>query len=526
MKKKTVLVLLGVFWVSLGFGQSYRVYFKDKGSSRTLMDQPELFLSAEALERRTRQGLKITESDLPLAREYRRQLKNLGLSPRFCSRWFNYALVDGPIPAELYRWEAVKAIEKVRPANVHFTGSLQSNYDYGNARTQIDMLNGIVLHGLGWTGRGVTIAVLDGGFSGTETAAAFDSLWQSGRLKGSYDFVRKDTNVFRAGMHGTMVLSTMAALIDQQYVGTAPHANYWLLRSEDENSETPVEMDNWLAAAEFADSVGADLINSSLGYSTFDDPADNYTYADMDGATTLVTRAADMAAAKGLVVVVSAGNAGASSWQYITAPADGDSVLAVGAVNASESYAAFSSRGPTADGRIKPDVVALGEGTPVVLGNNVIFPANGTSFSSPLIAGMAACIIQVRPSWQPWEVIEAIRQSASQSNAPDNRLGYGIPDFTLASHLSEPEYRETAIPELELFPTPFRDRINVRLVDLRQARNLDLQIFDLRGQRVFSAQTTMLPGEDWVIRPELPLGIYILELQTDQQRWQLKINRR
>ncbi len=311
------------------------------------------------------------------------------------------------------------------------------SYDYGQAFNQINMLNGIPLHDLGYDGAGMTIAVLDAGFLNANVLSAFDSLWLNNQIIGYKDFVSPlAPDIFGSHTHGTSVLSTMGANLPAEMVGTAPKADYWLLRSEDDATEYLIEELNWASAAEYADSVGVDVINSSLVYNTFDDPAQDHTYAYMDGNTTPITIAADLAASKGILVVNSAGNSGSSSWHYIGAPADGDSVFSIGAVNSSGVYASFSSTGPTYDGRIKPNVVAQGQGSTIIsaYSGNVI-SGNGTSFSSPITAGMVASLWQAHPDKKNTEIMEAIQQSATQALNPDSLLGFGIPDYFAAHTL-------------------------------------------------------------------------------------------
>lgn len=501
--------------------QNQRIYFTDKGESLKMINEPQRFLSQKSIDRRIKMDIAIKADDLPVSRDYLETLKENGLKVKFASRWFNYALVEGEIPARVYDLPFVKSIEQTKKYKLQMAGATATtNFDYGYAQLQISMLNGDSLHARGYTGSGVTIAVIDGGFLGSDTISAFDSLRLSGRLAGTYNFTRGDTNVFATGSHGTLVLSTMAANIPQVIVGTAPHANYWLLTSEYEPTETPVEMDNWLAAAEFADSVGADVINSSLGYSTFDDQADDFSYSDMDGNTTLVTKAADKAGAKGIAVVVSAGNEGASAWQYITAPADGDSVLTVGAVDFMGTYVGFSSTGPTFDGRIKPDVAAQGLGAVAVTSSGVPTNASGTSFSSPIIAGLTACLIQAQPSRKNYEIYEQIRLSASQYFSPDNQLGYGIPNFLQAYLLSNPKFDGQA--DLSVYPNPFNETLNIS--GFEPSQNVKIQIFDLSGALVYAAQTNSGVNGSLALSPTLNRGFYLLKIEFNHSYSTLKIS--
>ncbi len=493
--------------------QGLRAFFVDKGSSVELLDQAELFLSAEALERRAAQGIAIDKSDLPVAPEYLKELKRRGAKVRAHSRWLNYAYVEGISLAELESLPFVKNVEQPKAHQSHLAGTA-TTFDYGLGSTQIEQISGHLLHQQGFTGRGSTIAVIDAGFTGTLEAAVLDSLRNSGRLKGSFNFISGDTNVYTGqGSHGASVLSTMAALDTGAFVGTAPHANYWLLTSENISSETPLEMDHWLMAAEFADSVGAHVINTSLGYTTFDDANDSYQYSDMDGNTTVVTRAADWAASRGIIVVASAGNEGSGSWQYIGAPADGDSVLAVGAVDATGAYAGFSSRGPSYDWRIKPDVAAMGSGTILINSQGFVQSGFGTSFSSPLIAGMAACMVQAQPTLHGEVIARNIRRSGHLFGNANNNLGFGIPNFYQAYIISTDELE--APDQLAVYPNPIKDYINIH-GQFETNEELQISILDQSGRLVYQ---TSRPWGNQAIRinlSNLDQGFYILNVEGNQ----------
>lgn len=518
---------------ALLWGQYHRVYFTDKGGQDALLDTPEKLLSPRSLARRQRMDIPLGPSDLPVAPAYLNALEALDLEVAFASRWLNYALVEGTLPAEVPDWSQVRKVQTLSHqkgmtvAREKITASpkqMQQGLDYGLAKGQIEMLRGHLLHDSGHTGRGMVIAVLDGGFAGADTIGVLDSLHRQNRVLGTYSFVYDDTNVYRGGTHGTSVLSVMAALDPGRMVGTAPHAAYYLLNSEDGRSETPVEMDNWLAAAEYADSVGADVINSSLGYSEFDDSTDNFTYADMNGDVALVTRAADKAAQKGIAVVVSAGNAGSSSWQYITAPADGDSVLTVGAVNSQRDYVNFSSVGPTADGRIKPDVAAQGALSTLATGSGQVVAGFGTSFSAPIVAGLTACLLEAKPQSHAQEVLDVIRRSAHQYYQPDSLLGYGIPDFHQASLLGLEQLSAQTLP-LKVYPTPFRQRLYLQVGAIARAMEVRIELSDLRGNRVYRSQSVIEPGGLLRIEPHLAEGLYLLRVNSEAGVYHQKIMR-
>ncbi len=515
MKRLLLTTFISLSFLAQGQDEGLRVYLSDKGSSLAILDNPELFLSQEALERRSAQGISIDKYDLPLAPEYLKEVRRLGGKIEAKSKWLNYIYVSGIAEEDLLKIPFVKKIEVPKTYKSNLAGT-SGNFDYGLGRSQIELISGHLLHQEGFTGRGVSIAVIDAGFRGTLVAPVLDSLRQSGRLRGSYNFITKDTNVYTGqGSHGASVLSVMAALETGAFVGTAPHADYWLLTSENIGSETPIEMDHWLMAAEFADSVGAHVINTSLGYTTFDDPSDDHSYADMDGNTTVVTRAADWAASRGIVVVASAGNEGAGSWQFIGAPADGDSVLAVGATDATGTYVGFSSRGPSFDSRVKPDVSAMGAGTVLINSQGQVQSGFGTSFSSPCIAGMAACLVQADPTLHGEEIAWQIRRSAHLFGNANNTLGFGIPDFHQAWQVGLDE--SSTVVNLNIYPNPCKDRLFIH-GDFQVNESLDIRIQDQSGKLVYTAdklwQRQALLLDLSILEP----GMYLLSVNGQQQK--------
>lgn len=444
------------------------VGFADRKGTPYALSRPQEFLSARAIERRRAQGLAFSESDLPVNSEYLKAISANGLRVLYPLRWFNGAVIEttDSMRAEQLRQKAfVKSVEflgswKKQPpvrsrgdrepygidvfnaykdAQDKSTGWLRNlaSRGYGNALGQIDQMNGIRLHDLGFQGQGKLIAVLDAGFQMVNYLAAFDSLRLQGRILVQKDFVDFDGNVYNDDDHGTSVLSCLAANAPGSALGTAPRASYLLLRTEDANSEFPIEEFNWARGAEFADSMGADIINSSLGYTRFDWAGRfGHTPEELDGKTTRITQAAEMAAARGILVISSAGNEGGGDWGRIGAPADGPNVLSVGAVDRLGRSVYFSSTGPTADGRIKPDVCALGEDVWVASTSGYFSPANGTSFSAPLLAGMAACLWQALPHLDAAGVRQLITGTAQRSGFADSAYGAGIPDFYGAYCLS------------------------------------------------------------------------------------------
>ncbi len=529
MKKRlllTAVVMMVGFsvWAQLG---EYRVYFNDKGENQAILNQPHQFLSAQAIARKALRQIPVTQSDLPVSSNYLNTLKARGAEVKMASRWFNFALVETADITSLAGLPFVKRVEAVErnyKLQITETGSTKSQLqlEYGIARNQTEMLNGDYLHQQDFLGEGMTIAVLDGGFTGANVLHGLDSLFNSPRFKGSYSFVSKDSNVFNGvGSHGTYVLSIMAGFIPDTFAGTAIKANYWLFTTEDQASETPVEMENWLMAAEKSDSLGVDIITSSLGYNKFDGGIGDYDFEDMDGNTTLVTRAADMAAAKGMLVVVSAGNEGSSPWERITAPADGDSVLAVGGVKSDEVVASFSSRGPTADGRIKPDVMAQGQGTAFISSAGPT-GGNGTSFSCPVISGLAACLWQSKPGLSNMDIYTAIKYNADQHYTPNNTYGFGIANFRDASWAISVQEPELEHDLLKVYPNPVGDRMTLELAPELQGE-LECSIFDLGGKVVLTKSLKLSGKQVFELEAPEHKGTYILSLRHGETVYLRKI---
>ncbi|MBN2699157.1 MAG: S8 family serine peptidase, partial [Bacteroidales bacterium] len=383
----------------------YWIEFTDKDNTPFSTDQPQEFLSERALQRRAAHAIQVMQNDLPVDPAYVEEIESTGGRIIHRSRWFNavlYETTDSSDVDKILQRDFVSAVHMMyrghfsyfAPVHADKKSTVDNFYNYGSGDSQINRHNGQRLHNEGYRGKRMMIAILDGGFGFADGQTAFDSLRANNRIVLSKDFVHKKNNVYGESTHGTWVLSIIGANIPGQLVGTAPEADFLLLRSEDVESEWRVEEINWIVAAEFADSAGADVINASLAYSLFDLDEQNYSTSDMDGNTTWVTRGADLAARKGMLVVVSAGNSGDEPWRIITAPADGDSVLTVGAVDSEGAYVSFSSQGPTADDRVKPNVMAQGRGVYIQKSNGEITARGGTSFSAPIMTGLATCLWQ------------------------------------------------------------------------------------------------------------------------------------
>ena len=427
----------------------YRLTLKDKKGTPYRLDKPQEFLSQKALDRRKRQGLQIDSTDLPLPPEYIRQISSVkGVEVVCKSKWNKTVLVkvaDTSNMAPLLSLPFVSNAENVFIAPDSIKPSERTLYhkelekwegtgdeQYGKAALNIQLVNGQRLHQLGYKGRGLTIAVFDGGFMNVDQIPAMSTI----KILGTRDFVAfKSPNIYQEHDHGTKVLSTMALNIPGVFVGTAPEASYWLIRAEDTTTESLAEEDYWAAAAEFADSVGVDIISSSLGYIKFDDNSTNHKYTELDGKHAQISKTASRLASKGIIHVNSAGNEGLGTWKKIGFPADACDILAVGAINSSKVNASFSSVGPSEDGRVKPDIMSLGSPAAVVSGRGAIISDMGTSFAAPIISGMVACLWQSAPKATAYQVMDAIRKSGDNYETPNNVFGYGIPDFEKAYYL-------------------------------------------------------------------------------------------
>ena len=446
MKKLLTSILLAISMQA--FSQEftpyykYRVYLTDKNQSEFSIRHPEEFLSQKAIDRRNRQGIKIDETDLPVCATYLNQIRNQGVKVMHTSKWNNTVVVscvDTTVMARIAQLPFVSGTRRVahytkadrlpgpeRKERVSQGFGLTAGSTYGSlAFDQINQLNGIALHGAGFRGQGMTIAVIDGGFYNADVIRGFEKT----KILGTKDFTNPADEFYATESHGMMVLSCMGANIPNFMIGTAPEAGFWLIRSEDGGSEQLIEEDNWSAAIEFADSVGVDVINTSLGYYDFDNKADNLGHESLDGRTHICSNSASMVASKGMILCCSAGNEGSGRWKKITAPADAFDVLTVGAVDPNGSRVAFSSQGNTADGRIKPDVMAIGMPSAVYSTNGTVTYSAGTSFASPILCGMVACLWQALPNLNAYQIMDLVRKSSNHADHPDELYGYGIPDF-------------------------------------------------------------------------------------------------
>ena len=544
MTGRVIIILFFIPWS--GIAQvapgKYFVAFTNKNNTPYSVSSPLAFLSQRAIDRRAAHGINVTSQDLPVTPAYVDSVIAHGATVLNKSKWLNGVIIqtnDTNVVNSIQALPFVSEIKILRADNSLLKGKFaftdkfeeitaskifaaESADDYGPALRQLQMLNGDFLHSQGLTGAGMLIAVLDAGFKGANTIEAFQHLFAGNKVLATHDFVDGDNNVYGHHSHGTTVLSCMAANLPGYMIGTAPDAQYILLRTEDAPTEYIVEEYNWACGAEYADSAGADVFNSSLGYTTFNDTLYNHTYADMDGNTTVVTIAADIAASKGILVVNSAGNTGAG---HINAPADGDSVLAVGGVDAQENIYDQSSHGPSYDGRVKPNVCAQGFNTYLAFDNGAFGRGSGTSFASPIIAGMAACLWQAFPALSNMDILHAIEQSADRYQYPDTEFGYGIPDMKLA-WLS---LGGTAPPSddvlLNLYPNPFTSSLTLSFYTPLETTS-QIEIFDMSGKGIYNNQD--IKGRYYhILNIDHPLskGVYVLRLTTPSRVFYRKIVR-
>jgi serine protease AprX len=539
----TIFVILAGIQLSAQIAPNkYYIQFTDKNNSPYSINNPEEFLTQRALNRRAAQGIAIVENDIPVNTTYLQGVAGTGANLLFQTRWLNGVTVETTDPLVIeailelpYVQYSLKMIEKPNSEKKEFfeketignlltpndlkAGRENSELDYGFAYLQIDQLNGIPLHNAGFTGAGMVIAVLDGGFDGANVHPVFDSLWADNRVLGTKDFVHVDGDVFTESQHGKMVLSDMAAYDPGNMIGTAPMASYWLLRSEYVLSENLIEEYNWVSAAEFADSVGADVINSSLSYVDYDMPEWSHDYEDMNGNTCISTIGADIAVSKGIFVCNSAGNSGNDSFPWIGAPADGFDVFAIGALKDDGQRASFSSIGPTADGRFKPDVMALGQGATVAVGDEGVSSGSGTSFASPIFTGMVACLLQANPTMTVQQVQAAILESSSNADTPNNNIGWGTPDFELANALmTTVEQKVNPNSIVKTWPNPFTDALSLQ-INSNSSNSVVIEIINSSGSVVYTRKENNLQSNSTLTIENslnnLAKGLYLLKVTVD-----------
>ncbi len=536
MRKIYLFLLLVSSFV--GFSQEDAwVYFKDKPNSATDLANPLSILSQRALDRRIAQGITLDTKDVPVYQAYINQVAgSVGITVKAKSKWLNCLHVRGSV-ADINALKLLSSVLKVDFANKTLNGSINKtvakiiskpvnktmetaiNYNYGISSNQIQMLNGHLLHQLNYTGSGKIIAVMDSGFPGVDTAQPFKRLRDNNQILGGYDYVNKSSNYFSGNNHGTYVLSSMGGYVDGQLVGTAPDAKYYLFITEDAisafpYSENPVEESNWVEAAEEADRLGVDIISTSLGYFGYDNPNYSHTYSDMTGNLAFASQGANIAFDKGIIVVASAGNEGAEIEPHIGIPAEAKNVIAVGAVKSNETYASFSSIGPSYDGRVKPDVMAQGQTVVVSDPTGKLVTANGTSFSCPITSGMLACLWQALPEKNAQQIKQLVIESSDNFAEPSVKsrpqFGYGIPDFHLAlsNGLSVTAFSKN---EFMVYPNPTFDSISVTFPN--DANVKTIAIYNVLGQKVLEKNISF--QSPTISLKSLNSGIYFYKIESN-----------
>ncbi|MCC6286310.1 MAG: S8 family serine peptidase [Chitinophagaceae bacterium] len=538
-----IIILILTFSLSLPKVQAqfskYIIVLKDKNNTTYSLNNPSAYLSAKAIARREKQNISIDSTDIPVNAWYIDSIRNAGaVTILNASKWLNQVLIqttDNNALDKINQFAFVKTAKGIaaRKASAEKEILMETSpskkinkvqgdnyYNYGNSYAQINIHEGEFLHNNNFRGEGMTIAVLDAGFYHYDTNPLFDSVRINNQVLGTWDFVANKTSVTEENAHGMLCFSTIAANKPGVMVGTAPKAKFYLFRTEEVATEYPVEEQNWVAAAEMADSLGVDLITTSLGYTTFDNPSLDYTYANMNGKTTICAKGAAYAFKKGMFISASAGNSGNSSWHYIATPADGENVLAVGSVTASGTASDFSSYGPSSDGRMKPDVVSVGSNTVVAgIDGNPTNAYSGTSLSNPNFAGLVTCLWQAFPERTNAEILDAVRKSSSQYNNPDTKKGYGIPNMRIAYNLlqgkrdEETNKRILGKEWIKAYPVPFTSAFNI-VINPPQTSRATLVLYDAGGKKVlvkyvdvqsgtyqqvsFNTLSSLAPGVYWL----------------------------
>ena len=517
-----LITLLSMTSLKVGAQNRYVVFFSDKNATPYRIDNPTEYLSARAISRRQKQGIAITSQDLPVNPAYVDGVRSLGAETFFTTKWMNGVLIQ----AQESLINSIESLTYVDSVVFVAPGSkLTSNGRKGEIEelaeelaetdTQVKMLGVDALHDKGYKGEGIIMAIFDGGFTGVNTVDAFKHIYDGNRLIYAKNLVNNNNNVYQYSNHGTKVLSAIAGLVSSQFEGTAYNADISLFITEDGATEYRIEEYNWLMAAEMADSLGVDIINGSLGYYDFDDVSMNYTYKDMDGKTTIVSQAAKLASDRGMLVVVSAGNEGNKAWKYITAPADAENILSVGSVTSKGLISDFSSIGPSADGRIKPEVMAMGSSTVLVNEAGIVSNSSGTSFATPLLAGFAACMWQAYPDLTNLELIDFILQNSTLYANPNNRYGYGIPNYKfIISNISEDNNTGTSA-----YPNPlFGDELNITTASRGEVR---VKLYSPQGKLLF--ENSMDREHLTYDTSNLKAGVYILTVEANKETSKFRI---
>ncbi|MCR5036896.1 MAG: S8 family peptidase [Bacteroidales bacterium] len=542
MKKLSLLLIMLVAAIAVKAQIATNIYwvkFTDKANSPYSIDRPEEFLSERALERRARLNIAVDESDIPVNPQYLQAVADCGAQLLNPSKWLNGVSVYTNSQSVVDAINALEFVEQVRNCpnypeaqrdkEIWLANEMKESGKpvvardcYGGAHDQVFQLRVNELHDMGYNGEGVVIAVLDGGFEGTPDQGCFDNMREEGRLLGVKDFVYGSTSVYSQSTHGTSCLSTMGAYDPDNMVGTAYRASYYLFHTEDGNGENIVEEYNWVSGAELADSLGVDVCSTSLGYIDFDNPEWDHHFEDYDGHTAPMSIGAEIAASRGMICMNSAGNEG-DGVCTLGIPADAEHIITVGAVDGSGNRAWFSSVGPTYDGRIKPDVMAMGDDTYVASGWGGYYNGNGTSFSCPVLAGAVACLRQARPNASVHDICDALRAAGDHANNPDNQYGYGIPDFVAALNMID-AVEEVSLGENEIvcvYPNPSRGNVKVVINDWQFGVNgFNGIVYGMTGQVLCNTNNI---NELEAVLNSLGSGIYQVKVDTEKGSQTVKV---
>ena len=531
MKKYIYFSLLFISVTSFSQQEDAWVYFNDKPNATTFLNEPLTMLTQRSLDRRTAQGISLSENDVPVHQPYIDQVTSAtGIIVKAKSKWLNCLHIRGSL-TDINALTSLSFVNHINFANdalntsggkISKTKSIYSfnpinkqldvnvTFAYGNSANQIQMLNGHLLHEQNFTGAGKIIAVIDSGFINVNTTQPFERLFTNGLILGGYNYVNQSTDVYSLHNHGTLVLSCMGGFVDGQLVGTAPDAQYYLYVTEDVTSENPVEESFWVEAAEEADRVGVDVITSSLGYFGYDNASYSHTYSDMTGNSNFASQGANIAFSKGMVVVASAGNAGTTAEPHVGVPAEATNVLAIGAVQANENYAVFSSIGPSFDGRIKPDIMAQGQSVSVANTSGNIQMGSGTSFSGPIMAGMITSFWQAVPTFTNQQVVYFIKQSADMFSTPNAQFGYGIPDFQLALNNALLSVIQNNKNEFIVYPNPVNREFSIRFSN--DFSEINLTLYNNLGQLILEKKA--INSDEKINLDTLNSGIYFYKIAS------------
>ncbi len=536
--KKIILLVLVALATQTGWAQEDAlVFFSAKADVAASLANPISILTQDALDRKAMHGVAIDERDVPVDENNIAMLKaEPGITVFSKSKWMNAAYVRGGqsnienLVGNGYV-EAVEFMNKslnlapITPFSSENKFDQENSfvstvYNYGDATNQTEMISMDYIHEQDFTGEGMVVAFMDSGFPNVFTNPAFSHVVNEGRFLGTYDFALRQTNVDGTGTHGANTLSDAAAIVDNEFVGTAPDASYYLFRTEYAPSENPVEEAWWVEALERADSLGVDVVNTSLGYQDYDDSSYSHTYSDLDGQTTIGARGANHAFDKGMLLVTSGGNDG-NGFGTVATPADAPGVLSIGAVDSSGNYASFSSRGPTVDGRIKPDVMAQGASAAVVDTDGNVTTSSGTSFSGPIMAGAVTSLWQSRPNTPNGELMQIVRESAHLYNNPTDEMGYGIPNFESAYLSLQALSVEDKIlaNNFAVYPNPVRDRLNISFPE--QVTSATMTLYNILGSKVLEQQISATNNSLEV--SDLKSGVYLASISSEGKTNSFKI---